>query len=350
MATNARSPRQPATRSRPPPLAQRPALVGRVHGPSARAGRRSASGCRSAPPTWPRRGGAATRCSARLPARRECELSLRLQPGARGGACAAPAAAVRRLRPESSMTPVVPPKQSERASGLPLVRSRTRPHLRVGHRGPSRQGLRHHRRLDPRRLPRRSTRAAAWPARCWPSRAWWCWPARSRSVASLDHVTIVREAIARDRLHRSRRAPFNADSVNVLQHITGQAWEIGRGVDPGDQQVRRAGRGRPGHHVRLRHRRDAGADAAARSCSRTGWRAAWPTTAASGRCPGCGPTARRRSRWSTRTAGRGASPTCSSRRSTRATRRARRIRAYVERRAGPARARRAGPTTARACW
>src|SRR5437870_3477162 len=51
------------------------------------------------------------------------------------------------------------------------------------------------------------------------------------SIDSLDHVKIARDAIAGIGYTDPNEA-FNAETVNILQHISGQAWEIGRGVDP----------------------------------------------------------------------------------------------------------------------
>ena len=51
------------------------------------------------------------------------------------------------------------------------------------------------------------------------------------SVDVLDHLPIVREAI-REIGYTDANDAFNADGVQLLQHVTGQSWEIGRGVDP----------------------------------------------------------------------------------------------------------------------
>jgi S-adenosylmethionine synthetase len=65
------------------------------------------------------------------------------------------------------------------------------------------------------------------------------------SVDSLDHLKLVREAIRRigyvDPAER-----FNADGVHVVQHVTGQAWEIGRGVDPSTSRCGEQGAGDQG--------------------------------------------------------------------------------------------------------
>jgi S-adenosylmethionine synthetase len=65
------------------------------------------------------------------------------------------------------------------------------------------------------------------------------------SVDSLDHVTIAREAIAKIGYTDPAEA-FNADTVNILQHISGQAWEIGRGVDPSTSKCGEQGAGDQG--------------------------------------------------------------------------------------------------------
>jgi len=65
------------------------------------------------------------------------------------------------------------------------------------------------------------------------------------SVDSLDHVKIAREAIAKIGYTDPAEA-FNADTVNILQHISGQAWEIGRGVDPSTSKCGEQGAGDQG--------------------------------------------------------------------------------------------------------
>ncbi len=65
------------------------------------------------------------------------------------------------------------------------------------------------------------------------------------SVDSLDHVMIARDAIAQIGYTDPAEA-FNADTVNILQHVTGQAWEIGRGVDPSTSKCGEQGAGDQG--------------------------------------------------------------------------------------------------------
>jgi S-adenosylmethionine synthetase len=64
------------------------------------------------------------------------------------------------------------------------------------------------------------------------------------SVSTLDHVAIVREAIRE--AGYSEPGAFSAATVNVLQHITGQSWEIGRSVDPSTNTVGEQGAGDQG--------------------------------------------------------------------------------------------------------
>ncbi len=65
------------------------------------------------------------------------------------------------------------------------------------------------------------------------------------SSGSLDHLTIVRDAI-RSIGYTDPAAPFNADGVHVLQHVTGQSWEIGKHVDPTTNPVGEQGAGDQG--------------------------------------------------------------------------------------------------------
>jgi len=65
------------------------------------------------------------------------------------------------------------------------------------------------------------------------------------STSSLDHLHIVRDAV-REVGYTDPSAPFSADGLQVVQHITGQSWEIGRGVDPGTNRVGEQGAGDQG--------------------------------------------------------------------------------------------------------
>jgi S-adenosylmethionine synthetase len=65
------------------------------------------------------------------------------------------------------------------------------------------------------------------------------------SVASLDHLQIVRETV-RQIGYTYDDTPFSADGLQVIQHITGQSWEIGRSVDPTTNRVGEQGAGDQG--------------------------------------------------------------------------------------------------------
>jgi S-adenosylmethionine synthetase len=65
------------------------------------------------------------------------------------------------------------------------------------------------------------------------------------STSSLDHLRIVRDAV-REVGYDDPSAPFSADGLQIMQHITGQSWEIGRGVDPGTNRVGEQGAGDQG--------------------------------------------------------------------------------------------------------
>ncbi|HVR71966.1 MAG TPA: methionine adenosyltransferase [Vicinamibacteria bacterium] len=65
------------------------------------------------------------------------------------------------------------------------------------------------------------------------------------SVASLDHLQIVRDTV-REIGYTDDDTPFSADSLQVLQHVTGQSWEIGRSVDPTTNLVGEQGAGDQG--------------------------------------------------------------------------------------------------------
>jgi S-adenosylmethionine synthetase len=65
------------------------------------------------------------------------------------------------------------------------------------------------------------------------------------SIASLDHVPLIREAV-RGLGYDDPETAFNADGLHVLQHITGQSWEIGRSVDPATNPVGEQGAGDQG--------------------------------------------------------------------------------------------------------
>jgi len=65
------------------------------------------------------------------------------------------------------------------------------------------------------------------------------------STSSLDHLGIVRRAV-REIGYDDPAAPFSADGLQLVQHVTGQSWEIGRSVDPGKNRVGEQGAGDQG--------------------------------------------------------------------------------------------------------
>jgi S-adenosylmethionine synthetase len=65
------------------------------------------------------------------------------------------------------------------------------------------------------------------------------------SIATLDHVPLIREAV-RELGYDDPETAFNADGLHVLQHVTGQSWEIGRSVDPATNLVGEQGAGDQG--------------------------------------------------------------------------------------------------------
>ena len=77
----------------------------------------------------------------------------------------------------------------------------------------------------------------------------------------VDVPSLVRKVVA-DIGYSDERFGFDANTCGVLNAIGRQSPDISQGVDTG-------GAGRPGPHGRLRLRRDAGADAHARSRSPT---------------------------------------------------------------------------------
>ena len=117
---------------------------------------------------------------------------------------------------------------------------------------------------------------------------------------------------------------FHADRVFVNILITQQSPDIAQGVDArkaAGQEDREAGRRRPGLDVRLRLRRDAGADAGADHVRAPPRPAAHQDPQAGQGRAGCVPTPSPRSRSTTRTASPSPSPTSSSPPSTPPTRR-----------------------------
>ncbi|HET7293967.1 MAG TPA: methionine adenosyltransferase [Vicinamibacteria bacterium] len=65
------------------------------------------------------------------------------------------------------------------------------------------------------------------------------------SREALDHLPIVRDAI-RAVGYTDPREAFSADGVQIVQHLTGQSWEIGKSVDPRTNPVGEQGAGDQG--------------------------------------------------------------------------------------------------------
>ena len=65
------------------------------------------------------------------------------------------------------------------------------------------------------------------------------------STAPLDHLPIVREAV-REIGYLDPAGAFSADGLQIVQHVTGQSWEIGRSVDPRTNPVGEQGAGDQG--------------------------------------------------------------------------------------------------------
>ncbi len=65
------------------------------------------------------------------------------------------------------------------------------------------------------------------------------------SVAALDHLQIVRDTV-RDIGYDDPGEAFSAGGLQIIQHITGQSWEIGRSVDPTTNPVGEQGAGDQG--------------------------------------------------------------------------------------------------------
>jgi S-adenosylmethionine synthetase len=65
------------------------------------------------------------------------------------------------------------------------------------------------------------------------------------SVALLDHLPLVRQAV-RAIGYDDESTPFCAGGLQVIQHVTGQSWEIGRSVDPATNKVGEQGAGDQG--------------------------------------------------------------------------------------------------------
>src|SRR5262245_7516350 len=230
----ASDPREP----RPPPVAQRAPLLGGVHRPPARL----AQGARAplARHRRPRRG-------APPPGRDAVPLSRgpRLRAVAEDGSAAAAARAARvrgrRLSARYPMSSTAFETAPARAARDAATWTFTSESVTEGH--PDKvcdfiadSILDAYLQLDPR-----SRVACEVLAKCGVVVV----AGEITSVDSLDHLKLVREAIRRvgyvDPAER-----FHADGVHVVQHVTGQAWEIGRGVDPSTSRCGEQGAGDQG--------------------------------------------------------------------------------------------------------
>jgi len=61
----------------------------------------------------------------------------------------------------------------------------------------------------------------------------------------VDHLKVVRDTV-REIGYVDPSDRFNAESLNVLEYVTGQSWEIGRGVDPSTNEEGQQGAGDQG--------------------------------------------------------------------------------------------------------
>ncbi len=121
-------------------------------------------------------------------------------------------------------------------------------------------------------------------------------------IAVKDRVdTIVRECVKDIGYEQTG---FDWRDLEVTNLLHGQSEHIAQGVDAAERQGR--GRGRPGDHVRLCRRRDAGADAGADPICPRDPASGWPKRASRAREPSSARTPRARSRCATRTANRSA--------------------------------------------
>ncbi len=128
------------------------------------------------------------------------------------------------------------------------------------------------------------------------------------NVINIDKI--IRDAV-RDIGYVNDDDVFHADKIFINNYLTTQSPDIAQGVDAKKakgKKTRRAGRGRPGHHVWLRLRRNAGADAGAdHVCPPPRPRADPDPQGRQSSPSGCGPTRSRRSPSNTWTASRRAS-------------------------------------------
>ena len=161
--------------------------------------------------------------------------------------------------PGCGLAPGKPDRTAGHSGGSDGAR-RVHFHLGVGHRGPPRQDRGPDLGRRARRHLRRRTRGAAWPARRSSPPAWSSSPARSPRRPTSTSREVARQTVNDDRLHARQvrlRLPRRAASWCAVDK---QSPDIAQGVDQGsDKTWARATRA----DVRLRVRRDAGADAAA---------------------------------------------------------------------------------------
>ena len=122
---------------------------------------------------------------------------------------------------------------------------------------------------------------------------------RARSTTPRSCASTVR-----DIGYTSSDMGFDADTCAVLTAIDRQSPDISQGVTEGEGPAQGAGRRRPGPDVRLRVRRDAGADAAADHAGAPAGRAPRRRARAAASTRSCGRTPSRRSPSSTATASR----------------------------------------------
>ena len=178
-------------------------------------------------------------------------------------------------------------------------RARTAPlHVGIGHRGPSRQDVRPDLGRHPGCHPEQDAEARV---ACETATTTGLVVVLGEITTStyVDLSSIVRDTVRGHRLHE-RRLRLRPATCATIVSVKEQSPDIARGVDVGAGSARRrhrramSRRRRPGHDVRLRLRRDAGAHARCPSPWRTGWPA--PGRRAQGRLTAltCARTARPR--------------------------------------------------------
>ena len=141
----------------------------------------------------------------------------------------------------------------ETPSGVPHVQ--TLVHVRIRLDGPSRQDGRPDLRRHPRRHPRAGPQDAASPARPCCTTGLVVLAGEITTKANVDYPDVVRDAIARDRLHR-RDMGFDAKTCGVHGGPRQAVPRHRPGRRPKAKAPQGTGRRRPGPDVRLRLRRD----------------------------------------------------------------------------------------------